>query len=295
MPPTNVTCPCSPGTHPLTHWGQDCTLPADTRSWYAALLHRALNDPRHCAGNITVTRLLTCPCEWLLQDFLPYTFYPKSAHTPHVGTLVQAEKARFAPLGWVAEREVAGTLWGLPISASIDLSKLEGEPDKHTPEGLRYYAKKGYICEGKFHAFDKDGNQPWTLKPDHACQVNMQRLLWEQCEPGLRVVEMKVSRDSMSGKASKTFEVPEWSLEQIGGHRPGGGSFTVKQIAGFVTNFQNALNFDGATEDRELVKQAIRDSIPMCCSEMYNGKKRELYMQQGVKSICEGMRKGTSW
>ena len=126
MPIVNVQCPCSPSPVPCNHWRTDsgCTLPADTRAWYAALLHRQLNDTRHRAGNITVTRLLTCPCEWLLQDYVPYTFHPKSAHTPHVGTLVQAEKARFAPLGWVAEREVSGTLWGLPISASIDLSKL---------------------------------------------------------------------------------------------------------------------------------------------------------------------------
>lgn len=293
MPPVNVLCPCSPDPQPCDHWRGDygCTLPADQRAWYQALLYRQLHDTRHRDGKLTVTRLLTCPREWLLSDFLPYTFNPKSARTPHVGTLVQAEKAKFAPLGWVAEREVSGELWGLPVSASIDLSLLSGGGDM---------PPIGRISEGKFHAFDKDGRDPWSLKPDMIAQVNMQRLLWEQSEPGLQVVEMKVTRDSMAAKESATFEVPVWDLEQIGRHRPGGGDFTVKQIAGFAQQVTNLVNEDDGIDQDELVR-AISDT-PLVGLSMFHETKCTKYC--AMRQVCDKvqaehkevkMRKGGGW
>lgn len=289
-------CPaCKIETTDLTHWVSDtapeCAGSAQARAWWHSLLNHALNDTRHRDGKITVTRLLTCPREWLLADFLPHTFDPRTQHTPAVGTLVQAAIAKFPPIGWVAEREVQGTILGLPLSAAIDLSLM------YATTGLEHagYTKEGKICEGKFHSFDKDGYKEWTLKDDHACQVNMQRLLWEQQEPGLRVVEMEVVRSSMAGagKEMKRFKVPVWDEERIAAHRPGGGDFTVGFIAGKAAEALLNLKHDyvanqgflGGASTYVNVGEVVKESVPLIGRSMFNKKKCSDYCS--LKQVCD--------
>lgn len=280
MPITSLFCPlCAQEFSDLGHWDSGpCKASAMQRSWWQAMLENQLLDARHRNGQVTVTRLLGCPREWMLQDFLPTMFHPHSSHTPHVGTLVQAAAARACPDGWVAEREVKGKLFGLEVSASIDLSKMEVDYQGQD-------ACMGRICEGKFHSTDKDGYKPWTLKADHAVQVNMQRLLWEQQEPGLKVVEMKLSRASMvgAGKEMPSWDVPPMSEEQIMQHRPGGGVFTVGQIAGMIVQALHPLN--EATD----MEGNIKAFVPLVGRSQFNEKKCTAYCNLGCKRLCDEM------
>jgi hypothetical protein len=287
MPLNGVWCPaCKDTFSDFEHWREDegCKGSAQARAHWHSLLDHALKDTRHCNGLITITRLLTCPREWILHDFIDHPFNPTHAHTPHVGTLVQENAAKYPPLGWVAERKVAGKLFGLEVSASIDLSWMFGYQVLLSTSGdpVVEWRGAGKICEGKFHSTDKDGYKEWTLKDDHVAQVNMQRLLWEQCEPGLKVVEMKVTRSSMvgAGKEMRTFKVPVWDEERIRNHRPGGGDFTVGQIAGFAE--QSLWGIKGALPEdyTRWVKE-----IPLIGRAMFNKTKCDRYC--ALKAVCD--------
>jgi len=284
-------CPaCKIETTDFTHWVSDthpeCVGSAQARAWWHSLLNHALNDTRHRDGKITVTRLLTCPREWLLADFLPHTFDPRTQHTPAVGTLVQAAIAKFPPIGWVAEREVQGELLGLPLSAAIDLSIMFEAPISED-----WPLNWGKICEGKFHSTDSERDEKtgvwgkWKhAKADHFCQVNMQRILWEQCEPGLKVVEMKVARSSMigDGKEMPAWDVPVWDEDKIAAHRPGGGDFTVAQIAGFAHQALTFINERGPLDD---YGNLVADAVPLVGRSMFNKKKCTDYCS--LKGVCD--------
>jgi hypothetical protein len=204
---------------------------------------------------VTITRLITCPRQWLITDFLPYTYDPIKWHKARVGTLVQEEVARYAEaVGAQAEVKVRGQLFGIEVSGSIDL--LAGS----------------LINEGKFHAEKRMdvvmGRAKWMpgvkqlLGDDYVAQMNMQRLLVEQSADavwfeatGQTPENMdKVAKDEKIIKqlviSHSGMEDPSWPSERaplrdeawIAKVRPCGGDFTVEQNVGFVANFKSMVD-----------------------------------------------------
>lgn len=285
MAPTNLRCPCSSEPQPLDHWtaGQGCPHPPQARAWYHGGLQRTLEDTRHAGGNVTVTRLLGCPRQWLITDLLPYTYDPLSWHRARVGTLVQEEVARYAhAVGAQAEVKVEGKLFGLQVSGSIDL--LAGS----------------LINEGKFHGEKRMdalmGRAKWTKPPnvkqllgdDYAAQMNMQRLLLlQRFEVADKLI---ISHSAMEDAAWPSERAPLRDEAWIGEVRPMSGSFTVRQIAAMINNFQANTNFDGAVQHEDIVRQAIKDCIPKVGeSQLVNSKTGKSWMCEHceVRRECE--------
>lgn len=277
MPPTRVLCPCDKSEHEITHWlaEQGCPLPPQARADYQSSLHRTLNDTRHKDGHVTITRLLTCPRAWLIQDLLPYTFNPLLVNKMKIGTLVQEEIARFAGhVGAQAEVKVRGELFGLDISASIDLlsgnmineGKFHGELRMDALMGRAKWLKSGY-------------GQPQLLNDEHVAQVNMQRKLLEQngyahfyppnqyTQMTGKAVHLILSHSSMSDPLWPSERAPIRDEDWIGNVRPMGMDFNVRQIAGMVENFQlsgcKSMGYQITHPDpEERIKARILDCIP---------------------------------
>lgn len=271
MPPANLRCSCSSESQPLDHWRAGCTLPPQARAWFEGGLQRTLHDERHRDGRVTITRLLTCPRQWIIPDYLKYTYDPLSWHKARVGTLVQEEVARYAEtVGAQAEVKVAGRLFGLDVSGSIDL--LSGN----------------LINEGKFHAekrmdavmgrakWVKPAGVPQLLGDDYVAQVNMQRILGKQS--GIDVDKMIVSHSGMEDPAWPSECAPLRDEEWIGAVRPCGGSFTVRQIAGMVSNFQTTMNEKGWNDPAE-VEETIKECVPKVG--------QSCWVDKSGKSMCD--------
>lgn len=274
MPAIKVLCPCSSIEQELNHWTPvgGCPLPPQAKAWYHGSLQRTLNDKRHCDGNVTITRLLDCPRKWLISDFLPWTFNPLRMFKADIGTLVQAEVARHAEaVGAQAEVKVAGRLFGIDVTGSLDM--LSGS----------------CINEGKFHAERRMdvvmGRAKWMpgvkqlLDDDYVAQMNMQRLLLEQSTSTYPVTydikQLQISHAGMEDASWPSEKAPLRDENWIANVRPKGGAFTVRQNAGFVSNFKSAA---GSVEER------LKATVPKVGATCWVNKKGESTM---CNKYCE--------
>jgi hypothetical protein len=234
-----------------------------------------------------------------------------------IGTLVQAEVARWAEAtGSQAEVKVAGRLFGIDITGSLDI--LGGS----------------LINEGKFHAEKRMdaimGRAKWSRAPgvrellddDYVAQMNMQRLLLNQSREGFYmgtidpaypdvikmqqpdflepIKELTISHAGMEDPSWPSERAPLRDESWIGNVRPKGGSFTVRQNAGFVANFKVNFEYDeviAAQEGKyhtrqEEVKATIRETVPKVGATCWVNKKGESTMCNKyceMKEICDGI------
>lgn len=267
MPAIDVFCPSCKDTFPLDHWPNGpCSASAVARGWWNSLLQNTLQDTSHSGGNLTITRLLGCPRQPLIADYFDYTFHPSDSHSPAVGTAVGEKVAEYKPEDWSSEKRVEGELFGVKVSAAMDLSFTNGH--------------KRIICEGKFHGDFKWGrDEKYGLKPspEHKAQVNGQRLLWNKQE-GEKPTQMFVTRWAMTperGKEMLTWEVEEWTEEELGEFRPHGMPFRVKDLAAMWANFKT-----------NPVKENIQET---CVAAGKTNNWMCKFCPKGVKSICDSM------
>jgi hypothetical protein len=232
---------------------------------------KAKTDTRHQGPNITITSGMSCPRKTLITRMLPITPDPTKMWKMQRGTWLH--EVIGLSLGenqdwWteeVAEDKCvyAGELFGVQMSCKIDAMK------------------KDYSClmDWKFRG---DGAERWIdpmgrAKDEDSAQLNMARMLIEQTT-GKDLANMDMFVWVMSGQTVRTT-VPYMNEVQIGAIRPGGGSYTIKEIFGMLSQGMDKWKIEalGESVDPMGVSQPklrnIIGELPMVGSDMFKSKR----------------------
>lgn len=192
------------------------------RAVLQAMLNKEASDERHSGTNITITMGMGCPREVLINRLLDTHPDPQKMWAMHRGTWLheQIGLAQGTQEDWWSEESApehcvyTGTLAGIHMSCKVDALKKDFSE----------------LMDWKFR---RDGAERYvdvnrTAKIEDACQVNMARMLIEQCT-GQDLSHMKMYIWVMSGECIRT-EAPLMNWEQIKAVHPGGSEYTIGEI-----------------------------------------------------------------
>jgi hypothetical protein len=216
-----------------------------------AILAKLTQDTVHASGNLTATRLLTCPREVAISDFLHPIIDIRKFDSTHTGTLVHEDLARWAG-GGKAEQRLTATFLGEKVSVQPDYIS----------------ADKRYLVEYKYHA---EGGQVWAAsspspRVEYGVQMNLARLGVEQ-ETGKPVFSLQVEEGAMCGKSRKIWdralpqawiskEVPIMTEAEMGEVRPLGGEATVRELMEDYKKYMPLLREGGG--EKVIAKMPLR-------------------------------------
>lgn len=277
-------CPCNERGNPLDHYESGaCPSPPLPLPWIASLLDAQLRDERHRDNNITATRLLTCPRQVAIEDNIPSMLDLRQTNTPHVGTVIHREMA-FQQSAENANVRVSGQLFGVQITGEMDvvLRNKEGKV-----EAIEDYKFHGEVSQGfKFSA---------AVDPEGAAQLNIYRMLGEQCRDDFAVKRMGLWHGAIVSARSKApawfyRPVPMLTEQNIANIKPNGAAYTVAQIVEQYAAFHRGLHalpegLEGA--EREQAVRALIKTMPLVGREMWRGSKCTTYCV--VRRTCDAI------
>ncbi len=226
-----LLCACGGYKHkefPLDHYFSGaCPAPPLPYHKIVGILAGLLDDKVHRDCNITITRLLGCPKQVILEDTLYHAIKVEDFFNMHEGTREHQDAQKNAPPGhytevrFPVEGKDGGTLFGVKLHGTVDLLHADfseiNEYKKHA-ETSQYAKEKAQL----------KGEIDW----DVAAQVGMQSLLVKQFTghdvPNRFVWHLAMAK-AMGPKNSIRRRLPNMTEEEIAAHRPGGGDSTVAQ------------------------------------------------------------------
>lgn len=236
-----------------------------------AMSHKARTDTRHQGPNITITSGLSCPRKTLITRMLPITPDPTKMWKMQRGTWLH--EVIGLSLGendsWWTEEVAedrcvyAGKIFGIDMSCKIDAVRKDFS----------------VLLDWKFRG---DGAERWIdpmgrAKDEDSAQLNMARMLMEQTT-GRDLSDMQMFVWVMSGQTVRTT-VPYMNLTQVGEIRPGGGSYSIKEIFGMLSVGMQQWKTEALAEsiDPLAVSQPklrkIISQFPMVGESMYKNKR----------------------
>jgi hypothetical protein len=248
-----LRCPCSPAqVLPLTHYEDGCTYKHGKPPMPLKYLRRILmgleNDAEHAQGKLTATRVMACPREVLLADYVPCVVDLRSFHKMTIGTAVH-EYIGNGTVRWL------GRLFGVDIS---------GKPDD-IMDGIDDYKFQG------------DASYRYGLKEEMRVQVSIYRLLamqqpeWQKHPELLERLTSRLGiwRGSMTSDRDKEpweyHPVQPMTEEEIAAFKPHRGAYSVQQIVEMHVDFHRMVK-EGKT-----VKEAI-GALPLVGKYFQFGK-----------------------
>lgn len=209
-----VKCPC--GATAADHFdGPSCGREPIPPALIRSILSRERADERHADGRLTVTRLLSCPRQAAICDFIGITFDPRRHASMHLGTIIHEQLARYAPEG-CGEVVVEGEIGGVCYSGAADVL---------TPELIEDY---------KVHS---ETSQRWKVKGAHKhpndedAQLSLLQLAAGGPPRKLRAIHL-----AMTAKDGPPMQIVSESEpmteEELLNYRPKGGVSSVKDHIG---------------------------------------------------------------
>lgn len=292
MKPVAYYCPCVNGPVPLDHWSRlQCTDPPMPLGWILSLTKERQADTDHSGGAITATRLLTCPRQTLIEDFIEplpddptwgLVFDPRRMNSAHFGTTIHAEIAANTPGG--GYKEVRFPLPGAELP-ELDFGggvtcRLSGRIDYLHPDTI-------VLEDYKIHSEGKQRTE-WNKKyvaPEIRAQFGIYKPLVEASVKDANVTHALVWHGAMT---SANNEAPPWfktpvspmTLTEIGSLRPYGAKQTVREI---IRMYQWALGeiakIAAPRHSREWYAafDALLTHVPMVGESMFRGTKCASY------------------
>lgn len=251
-----------------------------------AMARKITLDTRHSGTNITITGGLSCPRKTLITRILPSTPDPSKMWKMQRGTWLH--EIIGLTLGendeWWTE-EVAedkcvfeGELFGVKMSCKVDALRKD----------FAVLLDWKFRADGAEKFIDPSGR----AKDEDAAQLNMARMLIEQVT-GKDLEELKMYVWVMAGEPVRTV-VPYMTVEQVGGIRPGGGQYTIKEIFNYLSHAMKWWTENPTPTDEEARK--LIASLPMVGQHMYvNARNPQLNMCTRYCEVneecfaCEGM------
>lgn len=225
-----------------------------------AMIRKEAIDKRHSGTNITITMGMGCPREVLINRLLDTYPDPQKIWAMHRGTWLheQVGLAQGTLEDWWTEESApehciyTGQLGGITMSCKIDAVKKDFSE----------------LLDWKFR---KDGAEKFVdvnrvAKPEDACQLNMARMLMEQCL-GRDLSDMKMYIWVMSGECMRT-EAPLMSWAQICAVHPGGSEHTIGEIfemlRAAMAKWTEEAELEGTTPDQISMasRLAIINTLP---------------------------------
>lgn len=181
----DVYCATEGAVFPADHWHKlhdtegACKRPPMPPGLIRRIMKSGTEDKRHAAGNITATRLLTCPREVVILDNFPITFDPRRFHSAHIGTLVDREIKEGTLPGEYKEiiipstKFFEGTQWEIKMSGAIDYIS----PNLVVMDDYKFHGDRSYWYKMK------EGG----ITPEYRAQLSMYKFGVEKNMPGLRI------------------------------------------------------------------------------------------------------------
>jgi len=303
----SLRCSCTPGARlPLTHYSDGgCRRLPMPLPRIAGILASVAGDTAHRDGKITATRVLTCARQVIIEDNIAGPLDVLSYNSIYDGILEHAAMQRHAPPGTYTEVHLPlpgqepPTLFGVPMEGTIDFL---------TADLREIHDYKKHSESAQSFKFEGGG-----ADPEVAAQLNIYRLLLEQCLPAAKIERLVVWHGAMTSANTKTFRtkqpVPPWfevrlplmSEAEIAAIRPNGGDYTVQQIVDAYVRFaaeragDRALPTDAevglGAGNRSVVVEAPLDleaairAVPLQGRKMWGGKKCSTWCS--VREACD--------
>lgn len=282
MPVVSLICPCTPGELPLDHFESGACGGHEAgqympQAWAASIVKDRLADRYHADGRLTVTRLLTCPRETLIADYMDVAFDPRSMNSIHWGTAIHAALERDSENLQYVEIRFGGPDDELPAANLLGV-KIAGKID-HITAGF------GEIHDYKCHSEMAQkfvGRQMGNQAP----QLNLYRMGLMDVMPETkgkleRLIAYHGAMTSAKGPEPWIPEtLPIMTEAQILAFRPSGGEASVVDIIRAYLKF-NVRQVEGMDLNENL------KLVPIYGRSMFNRKKCTSYCQPGVKAACD--------
>lgn len=280
--------------------------------WMANFIARKeAGDVRHSRLNLTATRCLSCPRQTFIQTLLGYEADPSERFVMDRGSALHAFAAENWPDSYISESThrglltLSGKLFGVDVSAQTDAMRVErvegvGDPGRVT-EIIDLKFPNDFSVKWRGKAFS-DEQKSWveiygrvpqpTPKLDYCVQLNIARLLLAQqpwaIEAGYDPASVDLTLwDHACGTSEGpiAFPVPHLDEAQMLQVRPGGGTWTVRQIID--------AHVEAFARHEAMAPATRADAAPELCASlplvgaagMFGGKKCSTYCD--VQSICE--------
>lgn len=257
------------------------------------ILSSIQGDTAHRDGKITATRVLTCARQVIIEDNVPTPFDVLSYNSIYDGIIEHEAMQRHAPAGTYAEVHLPLPGQSLP---RLFGTEIEGTIDFVTADMREIHDYKKHSETAQKFKFQRGGSDP-----ELAAQLNIYRLLLEQCVPGAHIERLVVWHGAMTSAAGPPpwfrVELPlmdEAAIERI---KPHGGEYTVRQIIDAYWQFESErkglvlptdaeVGLAGAVPDpaADPLALAIR-RVPLMGRKMWGGKKCVSYCP--VKDLCD--------
>jgi hypothetical protein len=242
MKPRAYFCPCVEGPVPLDHWTSgSCTDHPMPLGWIIGITKDRAEDRVHCEGNITATRLTTCPRQVLIEDFVQ----PMPDH-PDFGLVFDPRRMNSARFGQVVHKDIEVNT---PPGGYKELQfPLEGKEPPLLDFGggvtCRISGKVDYIhpnivCMEDYKVHGESAHRfKWNKRagdPETRSQFGIYKKLIEDSVEGADIKEAIIWHGAMTSAkhpAPPWFKVPvvPLSLEEIGEVRPFGARHSVREI-----------------------------------------------------------------
>ncbi len=288
----SLRCACTPGPLPIDHYHNGaCRKPPMPLPRINGILASIQGDTTHQGGRITATRVLTCARQVIIEDSIPTPFDVLSYNSIYDGVIEHEAMQRHAPPGTYTEVRLPlpgqepPRLFGVPIEGTIDFLTADlreiHDYKKHSETAQKFKFQRGGADQ------------------ELAAQLNIYRLLLEQCLPEAHVERLVVWHGAMTSAGGPPpwfrVELPLMTEEEIAEIRPNGGDYAVRQIVAEYVKFSRgaALPTDAevglaGTEpppsEESALEAAIR-RVPLMGRKMWGGKKCVSYC--AVKDICD--------
>jgi hypothetical protein len=216
--------------------------------WILSLLKRREADKDHSGGAITATRLLGCPRQTLIEDFVApiaedrnfgLVFDPRRMNSAHFGTIIHKEIEEHTPGGY---KEIRFPRPGTP-PFELDF----GEGVTCAPSGAIDYLHPDTVILEDYKTHSEAAHKfKWNRKaadPEVRAQFGIYKALVERGVEDAHVKKAIVWHGAM---VSARHPAPPWfhidvvplSLQEIGDLRPFGSRHTVREV---ITMYKWAL------------------------------------------------------
>ena len=299
MPCIGFICPATRDEVGFDHF-DTCTHGIQGRAaaspWLSnSAAHGIASDLRHQGTDMTATRLLGCPREVYIQSLFDYYIDPDACAVRDRGTSLHREAAKhmnsklfMTELTDPVRMTVAGHLFpdtfddypdGVPISALLDCIRRWSADTN--PE----------IIDWKF---PKDWSVPYRTrpKPEHAVQLNVQRLLLSQ-QDWAKELEFEKDKCNLTiwdhgiGKPDGPRPLPQEHMteDQILKVKPFGGIYTIRDIVQTWIAAQELHKAAGDPSSASTACTGVACAIPLVGESMMHGAKCMQYCD--VSKTCE--------
>src|SRR6267143_5516598 len=175
------------------------------------ILANVAGDTTHRDGRITATRVLTCPRQVAIEDNIPAPFDVLSYNSIYDGVLEHVAMQRTAPPG--AYTEIHLPPEGRPIPRLFGV-EIEGTVDFVTADLREIHDYKKHSESAQAFKFESGG-----ADQEVAAQLNIYRLMLEQCVEGAHIEKLLVWHGAMTSANTKTFRtkqpVPPWFAVEL--------------------------------------------------------------------------------